>query len=405
MHIFEDKKIYSMKPIFMIKAISVARSRFLNPQKAILTLGCVAVFNLTYAQIAVKWTFETSTPATSGPIAPETGSGEANCFHASSSTTYSNPFGNGSAESYGSNNWVAGEYYQFHASTLGLTNVGFAFDQTSSDTGPESFLIQVSTNGTTFTSLAGSNYDVTNDSWTASASNYQSGSHHYFSIPQLDNQADVYVRITLAAGSTAVNGSLIAATGTSRVDNVVIGTSTALPVLLQEFSLRDALSGSVLQWKTAMEKHLNYFSIEKSLDGKVFSEIDKVAATNDIHGSNYQFIDKYTSQNVCYRLRVLDESGESTLSNIVFSRNFNNEIRVTCPGNIIADNQPLLVNINGDKLYYWIVSNEGKVLSHGEDANKGTRTILIDLNEVANGLYFLKTSVSGIQQTFRILKQ
>ncbi|WP_190277336.1 T9SS type A sorting domain-containing protein [Taibaiella lutea] len=366
---------------------------------------CLIISSLSYAQIAAKWTFETSQPTSAGPIDAEFGMGQASCFHASGSAAFGNPDGNGSAESYGSNNWVAGEYYQFHTSTSGMTNIVFAFDQTSSSSGPKSFFIQVSTDGTNYTSVAGSNYDVTADNWSQTASNYLSASHHYFFLPVLDNQADVYIRIALATGSTAANGGTIAGNGTSRVDNVSIGTSNVvLPLTLREFKVTQSSTGNLLQWKTAMEKDLNYFSVEKSPDGKTFKEIRNVTASNNIYGDNYQISDEETGQNACYRLRIFKRNGKNSLSSIVYAGSLISN-NVSCPYNVLVNNQPLLLYIDNGKLIYSIVDKEGKILVRGENVNEGMRNILINFDAFSKGIYFLKTQLNGQQQTFKILKQ
>jgi hypothetical protein len=378
---------------------------FSHLKKQILLSCCLMASSLSYAQLAARWTFETSQPTTAGPVNAEIGTGQAICFHASATTTFNNPTGNASAESYGSNNWSDGDYYQFHTSTSGMTNVAFAFDQTGSATGPKSFLIQVSTNGTNYTSIAGSNYDVTVDNWSSTSSNYVSASHHSFSLPVLDNQADVYIRIALAAGSTSINGGTIAGTGTSRVDNASIGTANVvLPLMFGEFIVTKSASGNLLQWKTLMEKDLNYFSVEKSLDGRTFKEIGNVAANNNIYGDAYQIADGEAEQNAYYRLRIFERNGKSSLSNIVYSSSLIND-GVSCAYNVLTNGQPLLLHLNGSKLTYCIVNTEGKVLANGEDVKAGMRSISINFDAYSKGVYFLKTRLNAQQQTFRILKQ
>ncbi len=77
---------------------------------AIAALATIAG-SATAATTLAQWTFETSLPLTSGPHAAEGGvnagpSSPASGFHTSGATAYSNPVGNGSAESFSSNNWT-----------------------------------------------------------------------------------------------------------------------------------------------------------------------------------------------------------------------------------------------------------------------------------------------------------
>ena len=135
-------------------------------------LGLLVTTSLLQAQTIAQWTFETSIPTTAGPFAPEVGSGSGLGSHASGAAVYSNPAGNGSAESFSVNTWAVGDYWQFEASTLGYNNVGLSWDQTSSGTGPRDFNLDYSLNGgsswttvTTYSVLANA---APNPTWTSS---------------------------------------------------------------------------------------------------------------------------------------------------------------------------------------------------------------------------------------------
>jgi hypothetical protein len=178
-----------------------------------------------------QWTFETSQPVTAGPFAPEVGSGSALGSHASTSTVYSTPAGNGSAHSFSSTNWAIGDYYQFEVSTIGvLSGIGVFWDQTSSNTGPGGFKLSYSTNGSTFTDFA--SYSVLanatpNTPWSSSGSPNSAYTFTYdlSSISTLDNQATVYFRL-IDNGTVSANGGTIGTAGTDRMDNFTI---TAIP--------------------------------------------------------------------------------------------------------------------------------------------------------------------------------
>jgi len=98
-----------------------------------------------------NWTFETSSPSSSGPYAPESGTqtatAEARCVHASSSTVYAANQGNGSGRSFWANTWAVGDYFEFRISTVGVSGIQLSFDQTSSGGGPRDFKISYSTMG------------------------------------------------------------------------------------------------------------------------------------------------------------------------------------------------------------------------------------------------------------------
>lgn len=204
--------------------------------KKILVLAAMAVTFVGFTSECVRadvvelagWTFETSLPTTGGPHAAEEGLFAGTSLASSNSGgTFSNPAGNGSVESFSSNGWDVGEYFQFSTSTLGYQDITIEWDHTSSGTGPANFTLQYSL-GIVWQDAT--SYSVTNDSWSTNPANFRPASRRSFSfstVTDMNNVDTVLFRLTVANG-TAVNGSPIAATGTSRVDNFFV-RATAVP--------------------------------------------------------------------------------------------------------------------------------------------------------------------------------
>lgn len=189
------------------------------------------------AAVLANWTFETSIPLTSGPFAAEAGinaaSSNASGFHSSASSAYSNPVGNGSAESFSSNFWSLGDYYQFTTSTLGYNSISIQWDQTSSNTGPRDFNLQYSTDGSTFTNLGGVLTVLANASpnpvWNSTTASALYTFGPIAAPAALDNAATVYFRLAMAS-TVSANGGTVATGGTDRVDNIIInGTLVPTP--------------------------------------------------------------------------------------------------------------------------------------------------------------------------------
>ncbi len=187
------------------------------------------------ADLLANWTFEVSIPATAGPHAAEGGinagvGSPATGSHAGT-TVYSNPVGNGSAESFSSTAWAVGDYYQFTTSIAGYTNINIAWDQTGSSTGPRDFKVQYSTDGTSFFDIFTSpTYTVLlnggpNPNWATSGAGLPSAAYSYSrdlsNIPALLFQPTIYLRL-VDNSAVAINGSPVAAGGTGRVDNFTI---------------------------------------------------------------------------------------------------------------------------------------------------------------------------------------
>jgi len=197
----------------------------------LLAAGLAPVFIQSASAVVViptldVWTFETSAPTTAGSFNPEIGAGSASGFHASGAAVYSSPAGNGSAHSFSSNTWVAGDYYQFQVSTFGFSGLDISFDQTSSGTGPKDFALQYSTNGTSFTNVA--TYSVlTNGSpntpWSSTGSANPAFNFNYdlSSVSGLLGQSTVYFRL-VDLDTISANGGTVGTGGTDRVDNFTV---------------------------------------------------------------------------------------------------------------------------------------------------------------------------------------
>lgn len=230
-------------------------------QPLMLTVSTVLAFaSATSAAVVTQWTFQTSQPTatnstTIGPLAAEVGIGSASGFHASGSTDYASPDGPASTDSFSSNTWSVGDYYQFMASSIGFSEIVVSFDAMGSNTGPRNFKIAWSTDDSTYTDF--DDYSLVNAVWTASASFVNPATAHFefdFSaITALNNASDIYFRL-INTGTTAIDSaSPVAATGTSRVDNFTVsGTEIPLTVVPEASALlvwSIICGGMLVGWK------------------------------------------------------------------------------------------------------------------------------------------------------------
>jgi len=196
---------------------------------ALAVAGLAAAAN---ADVLAQWTFETSSPVTAGPFPAELGlfaaTSNASGGHAGAAV-YSSPAGNGSAKSFSSTAWAVGDYYQFTTSTIGYTNIAIQWDQTSSNTGPGHFNLLWSLDNIAYNAIGPvtvlANGGAPNPSW-----NTVTNSPAYTLGPtagpaSLDNKPIIYFRMSMA-DTVSANGGVVAAGGTSRLDNVII---TAVP--------------------------------------------------------------------------------------------------------------------------------------------------------------------------------
>lgn len=184
----------------------------------------LAVAPLSLAQTIALWTYETSGSSIAGSgsifsgILAETGIGQASSVHADALTVWSSPVGNGSLESFSSDHWAIGDYYEFQTTTVGFQDIFVSWDQTRSGTGPTTWDFAYSLDGLNFT-LALDNYTLPDISWSSGspdATLTTSFAVDLNSVAALEDAPAVYFRLIAdsAPGGTG---------GTSRNDNFLVG--------------------------------------------------------------------------------------------------------------------------------------------------------------------------------------
>ena len=106
--------------------------------------------------------------------------------------------------------------------------------------------------------------------------------------------------------------------GSSQADNIIlyIEEFDLLPIALKVFDGTVENEGNNLFWETAMEKDVEYFSLEASVDGITFFEINRQSPNQK--PSNYEFLHTEPQQKMYYRLKDVSTNGEESYSNIVY---------------------------------------------------------------------------------------
>ena len=194
-------------------------------------------------QAISQWTFEKNTPpdlndSASGPsVNADFGNGTAGGIHASAATDWTTPAGNGSANSFASNEWVIGDSYTFALSTVGFSDIFVTFDQMRSGTGPNIFNIQYSVDGGgSFTAF--DSYSVDEANWNPSFRTSNSYVFDFSNITALDNNPTVAFRL-LNTTTTAQPA------GVAQIDNFFVSAGAPTFPAIPEPST-SALIGAAL---------------------------------------------------------------------------------------------------------------------------------------------------------------
>jgi hypothetical protein len=162
-----------------------------------------------------------------------------------------------------------------------------------------------------------------------------------------------------------------------------------LPIDLISFS-GDCLPNQIrLNWETASESNNDYFSIERSLDGTIWSEIGKINAAGNATSSRKYFFDDLIRYNEIsyYRLKQHDFSGVSRTFNpisvqncltdnealSIFPNPATNAIYINFKGNIEQIPNSEIYDLFGRNMYQSSIYQS-----------------VIDISSFEEGIYFLK---------------
>lgn len=187
-------------------------------------------------------------------------------------------------------------------------------------------------------------------------------------------------------------------------------TTTVLPVEVFEFNGRRENEDAKLYWKTESDQVKSGFEIERSIDGRNYERIGIVAASATTGINNYQFTDhEFTSlgvQVIYYRLRQNMPDGRFTYSRIVALATDSRNIVVLYP-NPATDYANLLVTTGkAQALQCRIVDNNGKLVKQLLwNITPGSKSLPVDLSNLASGTYYLELKGTTINEVKTIIKK
>jgi hypothetical protein len=164
--------------------------------------------------------------------------------------------------------------------------------------------------------------------------------------------------------------------------NSPAGVDNPLPIELSSFTVANQRGHALLNWETKTEKSNDYFVIERSRDGHVFEEVDRVpGAGTSLVATYYTWRDKnILSENNYYRLRQTDFDGAFSFSNTMKV----NKIKSTESTLIIY---PL--PISNSMMYFSETSSVIIVNATGYKLSSHENVDYVDVSNLVRGLYFV----------------
>ena len=156
-----------------------------------------------------------------------------------------------------------------------------------------------------------------------------------------------------------------------------------------------------LTWSANNTDNTEGFSIERSNDGKTFSEIGFVEAGTDL---NYHFMDPLTPETtVFYRLKQIDKDGKHFYSTIDMLNRVTSQVNYRVYPNPTTDH--ILINVPANKNYdLKIYTNAGKLVYKNNHFISGQ---VIPTHSWSNGTYIAHLNNNEIEQTisFEVMNQ
>jgi hypothetical protein len=187
-----------------------------------------------------------------------------------------------------------------------------------------------------------------------------------------------------------------------------------LPVDFTSFTamLLNKTTNVSLKWTTASEKNVSHYIVERSKDGKEYSQAGVVFAANTNENNTYTYTDNNATAHgnvLYYRVRSVDADGtlkytatrmiragkqtENTVAILAYPNPVTNELRVTIPN-----------NWQDKKVVYEVFTTTGTAVYKTVSVNS-SQTESLDVSKQAPGFYMVKVSCGTETAMQKIIKK
>lgn len=193
------------------------------------------------------------------------------------------------------------------------------------------------------------------------------------------------------------------------LNNIKVSTAvTALPVHFTSFTAQPKNSIVELAWATASEQNSQYFEVERSANGIVYTKIGTITAAGNSHLTNhYQFTDAMPLHgNSFYRLKQVDIDGKSMYSTIQKVITGGEGFAYTIVQNPVRNQLKLNLQLSeAKKLKLEIRDARGVLLlQQQQQFSTGNTTYTLPVNHLA-GTYFINIITDKGSHTKTFIKQ
>ena len=180
--------------------------------------------------------------------------------------------------------------------------------------------------------------------------------------------------------------------------NIRLKTVSSLPVEFIDFSAESTINKNILNWSTASEKNNDYFTVERSMDGKNWELINTVnGAGTTSDKSEYSYQDEVTSEITYYRLKQFDFDGTETELKVISAKSKYAEEISAYPNP--AENTLFIKGI--DAKSFQLIDATGADQTNATNIYSIDGKLQVDISNLNRGVYFLFAN----GQQLKIIKQ
>ena len=195
-------------------------------------------------------------------------------------------------------------------------------------------------------------------------------------------------------------------------DPVTFTNASVLPVKINGFSASVVSGGTLLNWESATETNLAFYTLQYSEDGRNFTDVNAVNAK----GSNaaYSYFDNTirAAEIKYYRLKFTDLSARISFSAILVVRDDKNLLQLISvfPNPFVKDLAISFTSATKQTVNFRIVNSEGRVIQTiSRQVEKGTNNFTMENNQAnvnARNVYWvIAAGENGVIASLKILKQ
>jgi hypothetical protein len=181
------------------------------------------------------------------------------------------------------------------------------------------------------------------------------------------------------------------------LDDINISFSGLAPVSLLNFDARRSGSVNNINWSTSQEVNSSKFIIERSNDGRSFSEIGRVSAAGSSSATrNYNFVDPSPIKGInYYRLRMVDFDNSFTFSEIKNVKNLGIADMVIAP-NPVQQNMKFVIDAEKAERAIMVITDlSGKRIYNSTlNVQVGTNNFSVPVNQFAKGSYIVQIQLA-----------